>query len=233
MLRIASLVAVLTPLAGCSLWFDDHGKGGDRCDQVPATDLGGARQDIAPAPLRDPSDLTCDDFGGPICDPECGPCPETATNDLAPQPSFGICGDTCESLDQSACESNSRCRVVLDSNCTFGLADCFTNFVGCFPTDNQQDSSIDCWNQDAWTCSRSNACTAYHANGPQCPPDSNCEPTRPFELCAPEGADPGSCAGQPVACDALPPQCPANTEPGVANGCWTGACIPSKYCGVL
>jgi hypothetical protein len=228
MLRVGFLVAVLMPLGACTLWFGD-GDGDDQCKAVPATDLGGG-QDIAPAPLRDPSDLTCDQYGGYYCDPSCGPCPDYA--DLAPIPTYGYCGDICETFNESQCESAPQCRVVLDAECTLGTADCFTSFMGCFPTDTQQDNSVNCWNADAWTCSRSNACTAYHSTQ-GCSGDANCEPVRPFELCAPEGADPGSCTNEVVACDALPPSCPANTRPGVANGCWTGACIPSRYCGAL
>jgi hypothetical protein len=52
-----------------------------------------------------------------------------------------------------------------------------------------------------------------------------CAPT-----CVPTGTDPGTCGGT-IACGALPPSCPANTTAGVANGCWTGFCIPNANCG--
>ncbi|MCX5742618.1 MAG: hypothetical protein NT062_08995, partial [Proteobacteria bacterium] len=42
--------------------------------------------------------------------------------------------------------------------------------------------------------------------------------------------DPGECYGA-VACDALPPACPADTTAGVLNGCWSGYCIPTSQCG--
>ncbi|MGE0404594.1 MAG: hypothetical protein AB7T06_48235 [Kofleriaceae bacterium] len=229
MLRIASLVALLMPLGGCTLWFggDD---GDDECLAVPASDLGGREQEIAPAPLRDPADLTCDDYGGSYCDPNCGPCPEYGAADLAPLPSYGYCGHVCETYGEAQCAADPQCRVVLDADCTLGPNACLTNFMGCFPTDNVQDTSVDCWTADAWTCSQSNACTAYHSSGPgACPPDSDCG--RPFELCAPEGQDPGGCE-QTVACDRLPPPCPQGTTPGVRDLCYTGACIPNKYCAI-
>ncbi len=227
MLRIASLVALLMPLGACTLWFGG-GEGDDQCLAVPATDLGG-RQDIAPAPLRDPGDLTCDDYGGYYCDPSCGPCPETGAADLAPLPSYNYCGHICETYNESQCAADPECRVVLDAECTMGESTCFTNFMGCFPTDTSADSSVECWNADAWTCSRSNACTAYHSAATACPPGSDpAQCGRAFELCAPEGQNPGQCLQ--AECDRTPPPCPSGTVPGVANGCYTNACIPAKYC---
>jgi hypothetical protein len=40
---------------------------------------------------------------------------------------------------------------------------------------------------------------------------------------------PGRC-WDPVACDAAPPACPTGTVPGIANGCYTQACIPTDLC---
>jgi hypothetical protein len=42
--------------------------------------------------------------------------------------------------------------------------------------------------------------------------------------------EPGSCTGA-INCQALPPACPANTTAGIANGCYTGYCIPLSACG--
>lgn len=226
MLRVASLVLLLGPLGACTLWFggDD---GDDQCNV--ATDLRG-QQEIAVAPLRDPADLTCDDYGGPYCDPACGPCPlyEAA---LAPSPSYNYCGHICESYGESQCAADPQCRVVLDADCTLGSNSCLTNFMGCFPTDTAQDTSVDCWTADAWECSRSSACTAYHSTI-VCPPNSDPQQCgRPFEMCTAEGQDPGGCE-QTVACDRAPPPCPQGTVPGVRDLCYTGACIPAKYCPV-
>lgn len=220
MLRIVLLVAVLAPLGGCTLWFGEEGSSGD--------DVCLAGAELEPAPLRDPNDLTCDSYGG-SCDPSCGPCPLAAASALAPQPSYNYCGHACEALGESQCAADPQCRVVLDADCTLGPNACLTNFMGCFPTDTAADSSIDCWNADAWTCSRSNACTAYHSAASECPSGDPQQCGRPFELCAPEGQDPGGC-DQAVACDRAPPQCPTGTVPGVRDLCYTGACIPTKYC---
>jgi hypothetical protein len=68
-----------------------------------------------------------------------------------------------------------------------------------------------------------------------CGPGYHCE-----EACA-NGActatcvanqDPGACTGT-VVCDSLPPTCPADTVPGIRNGCWTGYCIPEAACGFM
>lgn len=69
-----------------------------------------------------------------------------------------------------------------------------------------------------------------------CGPGYHCE-----ESCGPNGActatcapnqDPGACTGD-VVCDSLPPACPAETTPGIRDGCWTGYCIPLWACGFM
>lgn len=184
---------------------------------------------IAPAPQRDPGDLTCDTYyGGGTCDPECGPCPlaTPAVEPSPPIPSWPICGHPCEGKGEGECVADPQCRVVKHAECSFGESTCLTDFMGCFPIDTQPDASVACFTADAWDCSRSASCTAYHSTGP-CNPDGECE--RPFELCAPEGQSPGQCDGE-VLCDVLPPPCPAGTTPGIANGCYTRACIPQHLC---
>lgn len=203
-------------LPGCMLFFDD-GKRSPVCDLAEPASL--------PAPLRDPEQLTCQQVGGG-CDPACGPCAETA--DLAPLPSWGVCSSRCEFLDESACAADASCRVVKDARCAVA-GTCITDFAGCFPVDNQPDPRLACASaKDGWTCSRSAACTALHVVDLVCPPDGSlCG--RPFVLCIDEGKDVGRC-GDPVACDRAPPSCPTGTTPGVANGCYTDACIPRALC---
>ena len=51
-----------------------------------------------------------------------------------------------------------------------------------------------------------------------------------YGYCVPDDTpDPGNCSGE-VFCDALPPACPADTLPGIKDGCWTGYCIPLAQC---
>jgi len=212
---LVSLSMALMMTSGCVLVFDD---GGD--DDVC---LAGAEPALAPAPLRNPDTLTCDSFGGG-CVPECGPCPALAA-DLAPIPSWGACGSACEALSEGECEKDAGCRVVKDAACAVS-GTCTTDFLGCFPTDQFSDPATDCFAaRDGSTCSRSAGCTAYHRS------PSGLEPpvSRSFAMCAPEGVDPGSCYDL-VVCDRAAPACPDQTMPGVAGGCYTGACIPSDIC---
>src|SRR5258706_4328794 len=147
------LALLLVLFAGC---FIDHGH---RCEPV-ATGL------VVPAPLRNPDNLTCQSFGPP-CDPTCGLCPATGA-DIAPIPSWGVCGSSCDSLDQATCAARSDCRVALDLRCAVA-GNCATDFVGCFATDMAIDPSVDCLHATTGdSCSRSPACTAFDRNDANC-----------------------------------------------------------------
>jgi hypothetical protein len=220
----AALFAFACLASGCVFIFDgDDTDDNDTCQFREDTGV----PTIAPAPLRDPGNLTCQSIGGPGCDPACGPCPlATAVPPPTPPiPSWPICGHVCEGKDANACEADPQCRVVKNADCTFGPLDCFTDYLGCFPIDTQPQPNVDCFAADAWDCSRSSSCTAYHSV--EACPDGEC--ARPFELCVPEGVSPGQCY-LPVACDAAPPPCGAGKTPGIENGCYTGACIPQHLC---
>ena len=227
---IVASVVVLVP--GCMLFFDGGGKRPDKCDLPVSEDTrGGDGAGIAPLALRDPDRLVCESFGGPMCDPDCGPCPAIDLGggaELAPIPSWGQCGSSCETLTEDACAASTECRVVRDARCAIG-ANCITDFVGCFPLDTAPDPSVNCFAaRDGWECSRNAACTALHDTAQACPPSIGDCP-RPFGLCVPEGASPGRCHEQAV-CDSAGPSCPSGTIAGVANGCFTGACIPLSLC---
>ena len=221
MRRLAS-IALLAFAPACSVFWE-KGKGGGGDDVCVQDDK--ATPAIAPAPLRDPADLTCKSFGTG-CNPECGPCPEIAAH-TPPIPSWGFCGSICDSLGDGACTMNPECRTARDASCTIGPNVCITDFLGCFPTDTTRDDTISCFGADAWTCSRSKKCEAHYGHapcpggGPDCP--------RPFATCVPEGVSPGTCDGV-VSCDRVAPACPAGTTPGVANGCYTDACIVTTQC---
>jgi hypothetical protein len=234
---LALLATSLVLISGCMFAFDGPpGSGGDDDDCLIAEPA------IAPAPLRNPQTLTCDSFGSP-CNPECGPCPEliaevTASDITSPLPPWGICDSPCEGLSEAACTQNTACRVVRDAECAVSPG-CTLDFIGCFPTSQVTRTDIDCFSaRDGFTCSESSACTAYHrasntasasaSAGLTSPPPP--QRTLPFAMCAPEGKSPGRCYA-PVSCDLAAPACPTNTTPGIANGCYTGACIPTDVCG--
>ncbi|MDX2086768.1 MAG: hypothetical protein SFX73_02905 [Kofleriaceae bacterium] len=216
-----AIFAVACLGSGCAFIFDGDDDGDDVCALTENTEPA-----IAPAPQRDPGTLLCQSIGGG-CNPDCGPCPAVAAvTPLAPIPSWPICGHACEGKAEAACETDPQCRVVKNAECTFGAVDCLTDYIGCFPVDTVVDGSIDCRGADAWDCSRSSNCTAYHSYE-ACGTDAECP--RPFELCMTEGQSPGECY-LPVTCRALPPACGANETPGIEAGCYTGACIPQHLC---
>ncbi len=218
--RMLALALVVALAPGC-IW-NEHGSGGGGDDVCVET----GKPFVAPAPLRDPSNLTCQSIGGG-CNPACGPCP-AVTADLAPIPSWGICGSSCDSLGASACGNDPSCRLVKDASCSIGTNTCLTDFLDCFPTDTSADNTIDCFTADAWTCSRSHNCSAHHTQDP-CPLDGTSDCPRPFATCTPVGVEPGHCTGQ-IICAKPAPACPSGTTPGIANGCFTGACIVNSAC---
>jgi hypothetical protein len=216
MRHLPSLAILLTLVSGCVLVFGDGGGGGDCLLDQP-------EPAIAIAPQRNPDTLICEAFGGG-CNPDCGPCAEDLPA-LAPLPSWGFCGSPCEALSETDCLKDAACRVVKDAECLNKT--CVTDFVGCFPTDQLVEPDMDCFAaRDGFTCSRSNGCTSYHRifgiRLDQMAP-------REFAICVPEGQVPGKCNGQ-VVCQRPAPLCPVGHKAGIANGCYTGACIPTDLC---
>jgi len=210
------LATILGLIPGCVLVFDGH-------DDDDGVCVGTPEPASLPAPQRNPDTLTCDSFGGG-CDLGCGPCAEAA---FAPIPTWGACNGKCESLTEGACAQDPGCRVVKDAACSIS-GGCLTNYVGCFAIDLQSDPTIDCFAAtDGFTCSRSAACTAYHRTTSA--PNTIAQVTRPFALCTPEGKAPGTCHGA-LTCTQPAPKCPTGARPGVAGGCYTGACIPLDLC---
>ena len=166
--------------------------------------------EIGPARVRDPNTLRCETPGA------CAAENEGVT--------WGLCVTSCDDLDAGACAANPECRVVEDVSCAI-RGTCLTTYIGCYPVDTVPDSSINCFTADAWDCSRSNQCTAFH-DASQCS-DDGC--ARPFALCSQEGVAPGRC-WEPVTCRVATPPCPENTQPGIVGGCYSGACIPLALC---
>jgi hypothetical protein len=95
----------------------------------------------------------------------------------------------------------------------------------CVPDDPATCAAVDCG--PGYDCVE--VCDAMAPTAGGLVPPGQCYPQ-----CVPVGGggDPGACTGQ-VLCNALPPACPANTTPGILNGCWTGYCIPNADCGPL
>jgi hypothetical protein len=72
--------------------------------------------------------------------------------------------------------------------------------------------------------------TGFCEGDAQCFDGMVCEEER--YTCVPtptEPPPPATCYGE-VFCDALAPECMEGTTPGIANGCYTGECIPLEQC---
>ncbi|MGE0871439.1 MAG: hypothetical protein AB7P03_22955 [Kofleriaceae bacterium] len=210
-MKLTPLVVIAAALSpACSFVFDGDDEHGQTCDQLDDATL-----------YRDPTTLLCD--GSPGCESRCGPCP--LDDQAAFVPTWGECGSRCEDLAEQQCALDASCRIAYEARCTIS-GSCLTNYIGCFPLDQQPDSTIECYRADAASCSRSNACIALHIAEP-CPTDAPCE--QPFAMCAIEGRLPGRCSGN-VICRAAPPDCEPGSTPGILGGCYTGACIPEDIC---
>lgn len=232
---LASLISLvsLAALGSCGLYF-----GGD---DDPCDNYGGAPPGYDTPGLRNPDTGVCESFGGgPYpCDGTCGPCP--ATTDVAngaaqaAQPSWGLCQSQCTGLDEQTCQDTSGCRAV---------------YMDCFGGDCGQPTFAECWSTDmtgpiegggcegldAYTCSQHDDCVAIHASSCDPPATGGLTPT----ACVPAnflrcGDEPGStgdaglCYAE-VTCTDPMPDCPADTQPGILDGCWTGFCIPVAEC---
>jgi len=230
--RLVLLSAVGSLLfSGCFLYIDDD----DDCDFGGGVSSGDDRAAIPGQ--RNPESGQCEFFGGGgpwPCDSECGPCPEDQPTEPAPvpvpQPTWAFCEDQCTGLAEDSCLATDFCRAIYNPN---------LGYEACWGTD--QTGPVrggDCSEFDAYECSLHDDCFAVHFSPCSVDVDSggleapNCEPAE-FIRCGNEDNpdDPGLCYGE-ITCDSLPPDCPAETMPGISDGCWTGYCIPVADCEV-
>lgn len=107
-------------------------------------------------------------------------------------------------------------------------ATCETQCYPCDPT----DGSNGCMSSCGAVCVPDQTCASV-----DCGPGYTCAETcdaasgQCYPSCYPSGpTDPGSCTGA-ISCETPTPACPANTVPGIENGCYTGFCIPLSACG--
>ncbi|MEO6775511.1 MAG: hypothetical protein ABI467_21295, partial [Kofleriaceae bacterium] len=149
----------------------------------------------------------------------------------------------CAGLDAQTCSERDYCSMVYTSNMVsaqqFGSCVAETH-SGC-GVDIGCPMGSHCEQQ----CEPCNSMGCQDACNPTCVPDTGCDQidcgagyecvesctgTTCGVACVPSGHDPGQCTGQ-LSCNHAPPTCPANTTAGIANGCWTGYCIPNAACG--
>gem|GEM_PF-1335334 len=164
----------------------------------------------------------CDDFDCGFdshCEERCFACD--------PLPDGSGCGNACEpfcvpnspdACDSTMCGAGDHCEVQCrpsdPTDPMTPMSDCTAT---CVP-----DAGLGC---AAIDCAPGAHCVETCAAMP-CMDPAGCPELCRGE-CVPDG--PGECHA-PVSCDALPPVCPAGTVAGVANGCWTGYCIPTSQC---
>lgn len=208
MRRIAVLVVLL---AGCSLYpeIDPH-----HGDPQPDACVFNAPPAIE---LRDPQTGVCQPIGGGGCPDPCLPCAGGGGSGGA-LPDWAECNGRCEALDEPTCMATAECRAVYRNDHTGTRP----QFFGCWGTAHTFTSTGTCTGLDAWTCSQHDNCGAIYdagSNGPDA-----------FASCITEPKhDPGLC--QSATCNSAPPKCAVGSTAGVANGCYTGYCIPTGQCG--
>lgn len=221
-MRLASIVAVVTLVPACQLYFT----GGDDADDDPC--------DVIAQPgysqrLVNPETLACETFTQPSCDEQCGPCAGGAIY----IPPWGQCASPCLGLSESACMADNQCRVAR------GYGDYYRrtgdDYMGCYPLNTGPAPDVErCEGLDAEQCAWQSDCTALYDGAP-----GQCNALLPeacigaqFRECIPETrTDPGDCSL--AACRQVAPSCPTGTTPGVAGSCYTGACIPNGFCSTL
>lgn len=179
------------------------------------------------------------DTGDSLASPKFYGCWETAPTGADPN-------SPCANLDAQTCSERDNCSMVYtgspsDLNTTTKFEQCVNESAGSCNSGQQCPMGSHCEQQCApcnsvgcsgvcpATCVSDTTCdTTTCGLGSQCVEQcdaSGCAPT-----CVPTGTDPGSCTGT-ITCNNAPPTCPANTTPGIANGCWSGYCIPNADCG--
>lgn len=209
------LLALLTLASACSLYT---GNGDDtKC-------AGAGAEPVEVQMLIDPSSNQCETFeSGVGGDCGCLPCDIGSGSQTSPGPDdWAECSSTCSALAEAACEATSGCHATYESTpagTMYWMCDAAAPLTG---------ATAACSTLDALDCSMRDDCTAtfleQDANGPN--------PTWSFESCGNEVSlmDPGSCTGV-IACRSAEPACPPGTIAGIANGCYTGYCIPQSDCG--
>ena len=145
-------------------------------------------------------------------------------------------GQRCDTsvCNQPNCPPDSDCGSVCEGVCVPDAAcsavDCGMGYhceETCYPCDTTDGSMCDpeCYP----ACVPDQTCANVDC-GPGYECAMECSSGTCYPACIPTGGGPGDCYGS-VTCNSAPPQCPANTTPGVTNGCYTGYCIPVSQCG--
>ena len=151
-------------------------------------------------------------------------------------PSGPVSG-SCEGLGAHECSRHHSCvarhSALEGTGCGAGN-DCAPEFrraIGAFDHCAAEPGPQGCYGDHE--CSDGTRCNAAEL----CLPPPGCEPGAGcggacYGYCVPAGSGGrvGTC--DEAMCDAPTPMCPDGTVPGVADGCYTGFCIPKASCGL-
>ena len=197
-------IAIVVMLAGCNLYLAGSHESPDACVQQGSGS--------GPASLIDPSTGQCTTIQGWPC--------STAF------PEWPACSGPCNGLDEPSCLATAQCHAAYidttggSGSATRAYSACW-NMIATQPNPNGA-----CAGLDAETCALQHQCASLMLIATD---------VEHFESCfAASGAgggctDPGICYGS-VQCNDAPPACPVGTVAGIANGCWSGYCIPTTKC---
>jgi hypothetical protein len=252
MQRIAArglAITYLVALSGCALYLDDSHE--RYCDQTGCYECrdgkcgAGAGGSCAsnwdcPAGCYCSGSGSCEEAGSCYSETECGPgyrC-QVERYSCVPDGTGGGCqrdadcgsGYFCDELAGvcrwgGSCGSAGQCEPGHECNPTRRTCEP----IGC--TDDEQCPQGAYCEQNRGECVATGTC-----DGGSCPDGHQCDSAR--NTCVPctgsscgGSKDPGSCNGA-VTCGDAPPVCPSGTVPGIADGCYTGFCIPLAACDV-
>jgi hypothetical protein len=198
------LVVAGSPLGACTATDDTDDDDWHRCED-PGTEMISLDSFSA-------ADLTCTRTDGLVsCSGHC----------CHPQPTIittmpVACDGPCVTLDETACASDARCFVARDFTAFYtGAPD---HFLGCFPK-TPFSTRAGCEERDVHTCAFDGRCAGLYQPSP----------SATFVECIGDTVIAGSCT-EVATCTEQPPRCPPDRTPGVAAGCYTGACIPNDLC---
>lgn len=224
-------LALLLAIAACGGGGESGSyPGDDSCDISYDHELSGV----------DPQTLECARYRyGYHCSESCEQCPTDSADDV---PAWPACGSECLDKSQSDCEADASCRVLKEAFEYYGSNPSNHShdpYLACFPRGLAAPAETACAQLDADACSSTPACTAIiqaNAGIKECPHGARtggCTTVEFVACVAKELEDPGLCdsaTSTTVTCANAPPACPAGSAPGVASGCYTGACIPEYFC---
>lgn len=204
--------------------------------------------EIAEAPLRNPQTGVCESRGSFDC----------SYGDVAPMleplPPWAACYTACDGLDEVACAAHPTCQaayldeafwgcwevnIALDGDGLCGDFDAYgcSASSSCSPHYYSLYVHPDADGEGGGTSTGFDYC-ADDIDNPDpgltcanvlCNVGTHCEELPGGPTCVPNTPGPGTCYGD-VTCNALLPDCPQGTLPGIDAGCYTGYCIPLAAC---